>query len=199
MPVRKLNLSKAETIDALLKEYELCQSSAYSLEQVIWQTSAVLGLGSIGALLAVAANRPMILVALPIAALSVASSFLWWRVANRWWTIEHLKFARMRHIESELSVIRQTTYVKYLDDLNDTLAAAHALPASKDAEQIRRRLRQTLRMPAPLARDIEALDYQRAGPKEILRSLPRIILGAWLVYLIVDLGRIAIELLLKWI
>ena len=41
----------------LLKEYELCQSSAQHLESVIWKTSAGIGVGTIAPMLYLAITK----------------------------------------------------------------------------------------------------------------------------------------------
>jgi len=198
MASQQVKLTKAETVAALLKEYEVCQASASSLEQVIWQTSAVLGLGSLGAIIAVAAKTPPFLVSAVIAALSTAASFLWWQVANRWWTIEHIKFARMRHIERHLGVLRQNNYIKYVDDLYDSLHPRQPSPTPINERAIRSKLRTTLRLGDAEADEIELLDYQRAGPKEILQSLRWIILASWIVYLLAYLVHPTIQFITHW-
>ncbi len=49
--------------ETLLKEYELCQNAAQSLETPIWQTSAAIGIGSMGTLvMVVTAERPLPLI-----------------------------------------------------------------------------------------------------------------------------------------
>ncbi len=106
--------------EALLKEYELCQNSAQSLETPIWQTSAAIGIGSIGSLILVAtAERPLPLIpTIIIGAFVCLGSYMWLFIAKRWWSIQHTNYLRMRHIEEDLKVICQTRYIEYRDILS---------------------------------------------------------------------------------
>jgi hypothetical protein len=183
MTFSPLPLTNAQEITVLLKEYEVCQDSASSLEQVIWQTSAVLGLGSLGSIVALASTKAPFSVVLVIAFLSISASFLWWSAANRWWTIEHLKFERMRQIEDRLGM-RQNHYLKYLDDLQDTLKREPFKPRSDRAIAIREHVREALGLDEPTVLRLENIPYQRAGPRDILKWLRWIIPVAWIGYLL---------------
>ena len=156
--------------EVLLKEYELCQDSAQSLESTVWQTSAIIGIGSIGSLILVANHppdeQPPFLVAAFIGALVSLASFIWWRMARRWWSIQHAKYLRMRHIEEDLNIY-QTRYVRYMDDISE-LSTSGLLEGRQD----------DLRHFA---------NYQRAGIQEYLRFLPLFIAIAWGLYLSVRL------------
>jgi len=179
-----IRLTRAERVSALLTEYDTCQASATSLEQAVWQSSTILGFGALATLVAVASSKLPFNAAAIAALLSTASTFLWWKIANRWWTIQHLKFARMRHIEEMLGALRQNHYVKYVDDLYDTLAKEPRPPDSSRATNIRHHVREALGIDETTALRIEELTYQRAGPKELLRPLRWFVLGIWATYLL---------------
>jgi hypothetical protein len=102
----------------LLKEYELCQDAAQSLESTIWQTSAAIGIGSIGAFIVAVNGGFNWLTAAIVGGVIVAINFIWWGMAQRWWSIQHTKFCRMRHIE-KLVGLYQIRYLDYLDALLD--------------------------------------------------------------------------------
>lgn len=94
--------------DELWKQYELCRDSAQGLETLIWQTSAGLGVGSLGTLILVA-NHPENeqlpwYVVVTLGALVLFMTILWWYMARRWWSIQHAFLIRMRHIEEDLGI-----------------------------------------------------------------------------------------------
>ena len=101
--------------ELLLREYELCQNTAQSLEGIIWQTSAVIGIGSIGTFFLVTKEESLRFVVICIISLLVSSaSWVWFLMARRWWSIQHANFLRMRHIENTLKIYR-SHYIAWLD------------------------------------------------------------------------------------
>src|SRR3972149_11973155 len=107
------------TRDDLWKEYESCQKSAQSLEAVLWQTNAGLGLGSIGTIVLIFNHTkdeqlPWQVI-LALGSFFLAVTIIWLFMARRWWSIQHAFFIRMRHIEEDLSTY-QTRYIHYLDN-----------------------------------------------------------------------------------
>lgn len=106
-------IKKEKQIDLLLKEYELCQHFIQHKESSIWQTFAVLGVASFAALVLVAKADFFVIFVVGLSAIS--SIWIWWRMANRWWDIQHTNLLRMFHIEQDLDCIYQIRYVKYRD------------------------------------------------------------------------------------
>lgn len=170
--------------DTLFKEYELCQESAQKLESTIWQTSAALGIGSIGTLSLIANHpleeQPPFLITLVIGLLISGVGTIWWHMARRWWSIQHAKYLRMRHIEEELNM-HQTRYIKYLDDPSEL--ATSSLPKERQDE---------------LKRFADS-NYQREGVQKYMKLLPLIMAASWGVYLwirsVFVVGRIVQELI----
>lgn len=114
---REIELTE-ERKSHLLKEYELCQDAAQSLESTIWQTGAAIGLGSIGTIVLAANVGIDWFVGLIVGSAIIASTVVWWYMARRWWSIQQTKYCRMLDIEHAIGLY-QTRYLKYLDELLD--------------------------------------------------------------------------------
>jgi len=103
--------------EELMKEYELCQQAAQALEATIWQTASLLGIGSVAGIAVVAgAARPELAV-IPAGIVVVSAGFLWWELAQRWYSVEHVRFTRMILIERALRRRGQASYVQYLNEI----------------------------------------------------------------------------------
>ena len=102
--------------EELLKEYELCQDSVQYLESTIWKTSAAIGIGAIGPLLIfIGQNKnPDYSNASIVGLLIFIAVLIWWKMALRWWDIQHTTFLRMRHIEEDLDLF-QKRYTDFRD------------------------------------------------------------------------------------
>jgi hypothetical protein len=182
---RKLTREEKEM---LLKEYELCQVSAQGLESAIWQTSAAIGIGSIGTL-ALVAGQPLLGwlglgIPITIGLLAILASWIWWRMARRWWSIQHVKFCRMRHIEERLQFFYQTRYLTYLDDLGDLkIRRSDTEKRQKEVDRLRGRF-----LPTDLTSDQQGdLDklsrtHQSKGVQKFLCWLPILNTVAWGLY-----------------
>jgi hypothetical protein len=101
----------------LLKEYELCQNAAQSLESPIWQSGAAVGLGSIAFFISSVDKidktkncHPIVFIGLFV----ILANIVWFLMARRWWSIQQANYLRMSHIEQELK-IRKLQYLTYLD------------------------------------------------------------------------------------
>lgn len=174
----------------LLKEYELCQDSAYKLESTIWQTSAAIGIGSIGSLVLLVRAQPPWLGALAIGILVNYAAWIWWHMARRWWSIQHAKFRRMRHIEQILH-FHQVSYLDYLDaaTVEDTKDAKNDTCQGLDklAYYLRRQhLIETYLPNDGTANDLEDLreNHQHKGVQEYLKCFPLWNAVAWEIYVI---------------
>jgi len=98
----------------LMEEYKLCQAKASNLSDNIWKTASFFSIGSLAGIFSLTKDTPLWL--MPIATLFALSVlFTWWRFAQRWWSIEHTLYLRMRHIERELG-LKTNLYIKYLTD-----------------------------------------------------------------------------------
>ena len=146
----------------LLKEYELCQNSAQSLESTIWQTSTAVGIGSVGTLVLVANIRPDWQVVAIIGGLVTATAFIWWYMAKRWWSIEHAKFLRMRHIEEDLKMMYQVRYIQYLDNPRQLVTSGLSMERQHELKHFD--------------------NYQRTGVQGVLRFLPYLVLTTWVLF-----------------
>jgi hypothetical protein len=110
----------AETPIPLLEEYKLCDNKSARIEAYIWQTAGLFGAGSLLALGSAArelAASPQE-AAMPAAIgalLGILLSLVWWRFAQRWWSIQHLMFDRMREIDRAAGS-RAASIVKDRDD-----------------------------------------------------------------------------------
>ncbi len=152
--------------DELLKEYELCQASARALETQIWQTGGAVGFGSIGSLILVAEHELPWLAVLSIGFVVVSATFIWMKMAMRWWSVQHAFFLRMRHLESQLGLF-QTRYLDFLDN-PDHLDNALLDPVW--AEDIRARSRK---------RDGNTKAHERTGVRQALSCFPWVVMLGW--------------------
>ena len=107
--------------DLLLREYEICNSSARSIEAPIWQIGAVLGFGSIGAIALLASNNNRIAIeaVAAIGALFSILSYIWYKMASRLWSIQHTEYLRMLHIELKLGSIMRQQYIRRRDRVKE--------------------------------------------------------------------------------
>ena len=177
--------AKLRNKNLLLKEYELCQSSAQRLELTIWQTFAAIGVVSIATLVAVAKAPPDTVVAVVIGFLVIATTWIWWCMARRWWSIQHATFLRMRHIEECIGSLYQMRYVKYLDELRK-LRQESDCEGQRELED--RYFPRNLRIKQHLLhKDMEEVcgDYQRAGIQKVFRWFPWLNPLMWVVLWVV--------------
>jgi len=173
MPVK---VTKRSTLE---NEYSACQASIEELEARVWQSAALLGLASVTSLALVASNEASILVALLIGATSSFGTFLWWRLANRWWSLLHAKMERMIHIEEELQAPGQQHYIAFLDELHGHGSSRPVLPSNPRIPALAR----AHRIGLARARRLASLVYEGKRPKEALWPLPWLTVAAWLFYL----------------
>jgi hypothetical protein len=165
------------TRDELLKEYEFCQKAALSLEETIWQTSAIMGVGIIGTFLYIGtrsgSDQPSWEVAGIVGLFSFFVSLTWWLVARRWWSVQHSLFMRMRHIEEKLG-LHAHRYIKYLDDPS-------TIPTSDLTEK---QIFELKRRSVQKGLFKLYLEHQRFGVQSVLKLFPIITIIAWATYTI---------------
>jgi hypothetical protein len=163
---------------ALRNEYQVCQASVQQLESAVWQSATLIGLASLGTLTLVATSDSSIALILVLGWFSTTGAFIWWRMANRWWSIQAAKIRRMRDIEDELDIPGQTHYVDFLDDLHRGRSSA-PLPID-DANISRLAADHNVRIER--ARALASLDHERTGPREVLRGFRWVTLLAWSIF-----------------
>jgi hypothetical protein len=142
----------------LLKEYELCQEDTQALETTIWQTCGAIGLAATGALTLLVTSDKDWRVFATVGFLVVGMTLIWWGMARRWWSIQHIKFMRMRHIEAELGLY-QYRYVAYADSPGSLSESGLSLQQLEDIAGYKH--------------------YQRTGVQAVLAWLPWLVAAAW--------------------
>jgi hypothetical protein len=175
------NISESSSrTETLLKEYGFCQEASHNSESKIWQTSSIIGLGLIGTFILVITRLPFkhdnwVISAL-LGLFSVIVGYIWWKIARRWWSVQHAMFVRMRHIEQELDmyIVR---YVDYLDELSKC-GTSVKMDASNLSEQQKNDLR--YRVNVCIVPWIK--DHQRSGVQIPLLSFLFLNFVVWLVY-----------------
>lgn len=194
MAKRASRVSTSDRRDILLTEYRICQDSANRLEAIVWQTSSIMGVGSVATLALVATRSAGLVSLIIVAMLASVIPFLWWQVARRLWSIEHLKLARMLEIEQELDLVRQTRQLKYLDDLHKRFGRKLKTD-SKDPTiaEFRSELRRKYRISVAEAADLEQLDHHRRGPQDVLKWFPVLNGLLWGLFTYVELIRAIYE------
>ena len=178
----------------LLKEYEICQQAAQALENAIWQSATVLGLGSAAGLILTLSQGSSLHVIALVGTLVITGSFAWWRIARRWWSIQYSKFTRMLHIEAQLRYPGQVSYLRYLDDLSELVAERTSQKGHISRIRPAGVPRRSYEIPASAAKDLHRLncrDFERRGPREVLENLPWVSLFVWVGYFLIEMIRAA--------
>jgi hypothetical protein len=172
--------------NSLLKEYELCHKAAQRAETTIWQTSGAIGLGLVGSLLLTATRAlddPLPgRVAILAGVTSFAFAFIWWLIARRLWSIQHVMFLRMRHIEKDIG-LHANRYVQYIDDLREGDPARLESSGLPDDQKRDIRDREAKRVFCRVP------DHQRMGTKPLIGILPFLLLLFWIGYAFVVSAR----------
>ena len=100
------NKISPERRSELLEEYKICNKNASEMDQLIWNSSKILGIGSLGSILISSFSldkgniTPQQILILGF--FIVASTWIWWGIAKRWWDVQHTAYQRMRDIEKVL-------------------------------------------------------------------------------------------------
>lgn len=179
----------SEKQQALLKEYELAQNKTLELEKTIWQAFGVMGVGSAVAPFVVGSlikyNVAPIIIFI-IGGLVWYASRVWCGIARRWWSIQHVTYIRMRHIEEDLGLY-QNRYITYVDAYKkDPIKAKTSEPENLAEGRLKELKDRADENDAILGLRAHA----RKGPQEWLKWLPHINLMLWIgygVYLVVQL------------
>ena len=194
MAKKTTRISAPQKRDILLAEYEVCQDSAHRLESIVWQTGSIMGIGSVTALALVATRNPGFFTVLLIAIFASAIPFLWWQIARRLWSVEHLKLGRMLAIEQELRIVRQTRQLKYLDDLHKQFGKAlKRADADPVIDKFRAELRRKYGISVAEARNLEQLDHHRRGPQDVLIWFAPLNTLVWVLFVFAELIRSLFE------
>lgn len=159
----------------LLKEYEIIQSTAQMAETPIWQTSAVIGLGSAGTLVAFVLNPEVqTVLASGMGIFINLVAFFWFKMARRWWNIQHVKFLRCRHIEKILGDIYTHHYISLRDKLRNKTAR------QKDSDWLCKTA-----FPEDWKESIKkATDWQNYGTQFFSQFFLAVNLASWIAYTI---------------
>ncbi len=155
-----------------LEEYKLCQDTVKHLESLIWRTSSIIGLGLLGSFIAIATGLGKdslgIGTLILLAAVVIASCWIWWMMSLKWWDIQHTTIYRMRDLEIELDFY-QKRYIDFRDGYMQ-------VPVSFRSDQK------------------EVLQYThkfaKRGIQKSLKWFPILMTTAWLLFIIIQILRI---------
>jgi len=106
-------------VQTLLKEYELAKNNADHLEEIIWNTAAVLITGSIAGLALLGGTIPDsprpydYLLRTAVGALSIILVFWWKKMASIWYFVQNMLYYRVNEIEEELDLYSER-YITYI-------------------------------------------------------------------------------------
>lgn len=112
--------NKEKSRDYLIDEYKIACTQVERLENTIWNSASIVGIGNIASFLIsvnIDTNHNFITF-LEIGFLSTALTWVWWNIIKRWWDIQHTIILRMRHIEKRTK-LRIDTYIGIRDDTVD--------------------------------------------------------------------------------
>ena len=107
-------------VQALLTEYELSRTNADHLEEVIWNTAAVLVTGSIAGLALLGGTIPDsprpydYLLRAAIGVLSIILVYWWKNMTSVWYFVQNMLYFRIVEIEEELDLYSES-YINYID------------------------------------------------------------------------------------
>jgi hypothetical protein len=118
-----MNELNNNNLEMLFKEYEICTKEASRLESNVWHTALLFSIGSGAGLIyfikeSIISKGDYIKLGLSVslfAFFSMIVSLVWWRMARRWWSIQQLKYERMREIEKALG-FKQCSMVSERDN-----------------------------------------------------------------------------------
>ncbi len=91
--------------DNLIEEYKICHEQATNLEEYIWKTGAIFGIGSsVGIVILSKENINSLnpYFSFVVVLLAIGILIMWWGFARRWWSIQQIMFYRMREIEDKI-------------------------------------------------------------------------------------------------
>lgn len=104
--------------EAWLIEYKTCQQSISDHEGRIWQSATVFVSASIAGLALVAQRLSptpgALFVISTTSLLSVTILLLWYRLVNRWWSLQNVLWYRMQELDLMLGM-RRNLYALYMD------------------------------------------------------------------------------------
>lgn len=172
-----------EQFKRLLKEYEICRDEASRLESHIWQTLSILGIASGVGLIRLASGTIGISsyprLALIASAFAIVVSFVWLRFANRWWSIQHLMFERMREIERNTS-FRQSSIVSERDV--ETMGhIRHLQIRGRWHKRVLNRLRYSIPSDVQPKEASQPRDYEHRGNKPAAKLFVYANVALWLI------------------
>jgi len=96
----------------LLEEYKLCQQKVKDLEDNVWKTAGILGVGSVAGIIALKELTPFLAIVLGLFA--VAILLIWSRLVFRWLSVQQVLLRRMQKIEKQ-SQLKTNLYVSLCD------------------------------------------------------------------------------------
>lgn len=107
-------------VQALLMEYRMAHSNADHMEQVIWNTAAILVTGSITGLALLGNTLPEnpntydFVLRITVGVLSILLIHWWRKITSVWYFIQDMLYFRIVEIEEELDLYSES-YISYLD------------------------------------------------------------------------------------
>lgn len=180
--------------EKLLKEYELCSEHATKLENIIWQTATIFGVGSVVGFVALSVNtlslNPLLVI---VGLLAIGILIMWWRFARRWWSIQHTMFRRMEHIEKELH-LKGCLYVRYLNRIKN--------PETKDDFEFSP-VSESNQQPYLKQEFISELknfeNYEYHGIQPMVRFFLLVSISAWIAFIIIQIPETSVTFTLTWL
>ena len=122
--------------DALLKEYQVCAENVTRLDNLIWQTAAIIfpitlaGFAFFGSSATHTIEQCFVISATGLGSIALLAT--WYLLSRRWYAYERLAFYRMREIEEELGL----WYYRYSFIVRKTpKKRKHALMQVKEGER----------------------------------------------------------------
>lgn len=152
----------------LFDEYKLAADQEQRIENNIWASSGIIGLGNIISVISSALLTSSIRNILFIGFISVSFTWIWWNMSKRWWDILHTIILRKQHIEQEIGIKIQT-YISVRDEVINELEE--------------RELRNTIG--EKRYKELKECDlrFKKRGVQKALKWIPIFVTVIWLVIL----------------
>jgi len=159
--------------EAWLTEYKTCQQAVTDHEVRIWQSATIfVSISIAGISLATQGLRPTVgglLLVFVSSVLSISILILWYRLVNRWWSLQNVLWYRMQELDIKLGT-RRNLYALYMDKTPSGLL--DEVPDKTDFEKLDRSLRGA---------------YEQGKARVYLRAIIALIVISWMLLATLEL------------
>ena len=107
--------NERQDLEQIKQEYDICLSRSQQLESNIWISSSLMGIGStLPIIIALFSDKIGVFSFCIIGLMVISINLIWFFISRRWWTLQHIVFLRMRHLEQKLNY-KINSYIAHFD------------------------------------------------------------------------------------